>query len=109
MWNYKKCTTLTRKETLMQLEAAFHDSKDCAAYLSQVQPHINSTQTTIVLLQDLDANVLIEMDYVPVNDYVFRVVNIAENGIKEESLSYSTIEQAVKAFAALIFTDAMIQ
>lgn len=67
-----------------------------------MQKFINSTQTTIVLLQDVEDNVLIEMDYVPVNDYVFHVVNIEENGIKKQGLPCMTIKQAVSQFTAEI-------
>ena len=63
---------------------------------------INSTQTTIALLKEVEDNVLIEMDYVPVNDYVFHVVNIEENGIKKQGLPCMTIKQAVSQFMAEI-------
>ena len=86
MWTYTKCAR----------------EKDCSRYLSDVQKFINSTQTTIVLLQDVEDNVLIEMDYVPVNDYVFHVVNIEENGIKKQGLPCMTIKQAVSQFMAEI-------
>ena len=84
MWTYTKCTSKDREEKLNKLTEAFAREKDCSRYLSDVQKFINSTQTTIVLLQDVEDNVLIEMDYVPVNDYVFHVVNIEENGIKKQ-------------------------
>ena len=41
---------------------------------------------------------LIEMDYVPVNNYVFHVIAIEENGIKNNGLPCQTIEQAVEQF-----------
>ena len=102
MWTYTKCTSKDREEKLNKLTEAFAREKDCSRYLSDVQKFINSTQTTIVLLQDVEDNVLIEMDYVPVNDYVFRVVNIEENGIKKQGLPCMTITQAVSQFMAEI-------
>ena len=100
MWTYTKCTSKDREEKLNKLTEAFAREKDCSRYLSDVQKFINSTQTTIVLLQDVEDNVLIEMDYVPVNDYVFHVVNIEENGIKKQGLPCMTIKQAVRQFMA---------
>ena len=102
MWTYTKCTSKDREEKLNKLTEAFALEKDCSRYLSDVQKLINSTQTTIVLLQDVEDNVLIEMDYVPVNDYVFHVVNIEENGIKKQGLPCMTIKQAVSQFMAEI-------
>ena len=102
MWTYTKCTSKDREEKLNKLTEAFAREKDCSRYLSEVQKFINSTQTTIVLLQDVEDNVLIEMDYVPVNDYVFHVVNIEENGIKKQGLPCMTIKQAVSQFMAEI-------
>lgn len=100
MWNYTKCTAVDREEKLNKLTAAFERERDCLSYLSEVQSHINSTQTTVVLLQDLDANILIEMDYVPVNDYVFHVICIEDNGIKKQGLPCSAMEQAIDQFMA---------
>ena len=102
MWTYTKCTSKDREEKLNKLTEAFAREQDCSRYLSDVQKFINSTQTTIVLLQDVEDNVLIEMDYVPVNDYVFHVVNIEENGIKKQGLPCMTIKQAVSQFMAEI-------
>lgn len=102
MWTYTKCTSKDREEKLNKLTEAFAREMDCSRYLSEVQKFINSTQTTIVLLQDVEDNVLIEMDYVPVNDYVFHVVNIEENGIKKQGLPCMTIKQAVSQFMAEI-------
>ena len=102
MWTYTKCTSKDREEKLNKLTEVFAREKDCSRYLSDVQKFINSTQTTIVLLQDVEDNVLIEMDYVPVNDYVFHVVNIEENGIKKQGLPCMTIKQAVSQFMAEI-------
>ena len=102
MWTYTKCTSKDREEKLNKLTEAFAREKDWSRYLSDVQKFINSTQTTIVLLQDVEDNVLIEMDYVPVNDYVFHVVNIEENGIKKQGLPCMTIKQAVSQFMAEI-------
>ena len=102
MWTYTKCTSKDREEKLNKLTEAFALEKDCSRYLSDVQKFINSTQTTIVLLQDMEDNVLIERDYVPVNDYVFHVVNIEENGIKKQGLPCMTIKQAVSQFMAEI-------
>lgn len=98
MWQYTKCTTEDREEKLKKLVEAFERETECLRYLSEMQSHINSTQTTAVLLQDLDANILIEMDYVPVNDYVFHVVSIEENGIKKQKLPCKVIKQAVDQF-----------
>lgn len=109
MWNYTKCTAADRKEKLDRLAETFREEKDSAKFLSEVQKYISSTQTTIVLLQDLEANILIEMDYVPVNDYVFHVVSIEENGIKNQGLPCLTIQQAVKQFAALVENKAVKQ
>lgn len=100
MWNYTKCTSKDRTEKLKKLADAFAQEKDCAGYLSEVQKYINSTQTTVVLLQDIDANILIEMDYVPVNDYVFHVICIEDNGIKKQGLPCSAMEQAIDQFMA---------
>ena len=50
----------------------------------------------MVLLQDLDANIMIEMDYVPVNNYSFHVVCIGENGIKTQGRPCKNVEQAVR-------------
>ena len=82
MWNYTKCTSADREEKLNKLADIFSQEKNCIKYLSEVQKYIHSTQTTIVLLQDVEANVLIEMDYVPVNDYIFHVVAIEETASK---------------------------
>ena len=41
---------------------------------------------------------LIEMDYVPVNNYVFHVIAIEKNDIKNNGLPCQTIEQAVEQF-----------
>lgn len=98
MWNYTKCTAIDRKEKLNKMAEVFGRDDNCLNYLSSVQGYINSTQTTVVLLQDLDANVLVEMDYVPVNDYVFHVVSIKKNGIKEQGLACRTIDQAIQQF-----------
>lgn len=98
MWYYTKCTADDREEKLRELTAAFREDKDCLRYLSEVQSCISSTQTTIVLLQDLDSNRLIEMDYVPVNDYIFHVVNIQPNGIKIQGVPCRNIEEAVGQF-----------
>ena len=62
MWHYTKCTSEDRKEKLRQLADAFKKENDCLRYLSGVQSYISSAQTTMVLLQDLDANLMIEMD-----------------------------------------------
>ncbi len=86
MWKYTKCTAGDRADTLNELADAFGNETDCLRYLSRVQGYINSTQNTVVLVQDLDANVLIEMDYVPINDFVFHVVSIEDNGIKKQEL-----------------------
>ena len=102
MWNYTKCTSADREEKLNKLADIFSQEKNCIKYLSEVQKYIHSTQTTIVLLQDVEDNVLIEMDDVPVNDYVFHVVNIEENGIKKQGLPCMTIKQAVSQFMAEI-------
>lgn len=99
MWNYTKCTLKDRAEKLNKLSDAFASEKDCTRYLSEVQKYINSTQTTVVLLQDLDANILIEMDYVPVNDYIFHVICIEKNGIKNQGPPCSSIKQAINQFA----------
>lgn len=99
MWYYTKCTSGDREEKLKELTEAFREDKDCLRYLSEVQRCISSTQTTIVLLQDLDSNRLIEMDYVPVNDYIFHVVNIQPNGIKSQGAACGNIEEAVRQFA----------
>ncbi len=98
MWYYTKCTASDRDEKIKELTAAFREDKDCLKYLSEVQRCISSTQTTIVLLQDLDTNRLIEMDYVPVNDYIFHVVNIQPNGIKAQGLPCRNIGEAVEQF-----------
>lgn len=98
MWSYTKCTKEDRKEKLTRLIETFQREADCLNYLSEVQNHINSTQTTIVLLQDLETNVLIEMDYVPVNDYLFHVIHIEKNGIKKQGRPCKTINQAVEQF-----------
>lgn len=102
MWTYTKCTSKDREEKLDRLREAFKDEKDCSKYLSEVQKYINSTQTTVVLLQDIESNILIEMDYVPVNDYAFHVVNIEENGIKIQGAACLSISQAAKQFTARI-------
>lgn len=106
MWNYTKCTAADREEKLGMLAETFREEKDSSKYLSEVRKYINSTQTTIVLLQDLEANILIEMDYVPVNDYVFRVVSIEESGIKNQGLPCLTIQQAVQQFTGLLENEA---
>lgn len=98
MWNYTKCTTSDREEKIRELTAAFCGDNDCLRYLSEVQSCISSTRTTIVLLQDLDSNRLIEMDYVPVNDYIFHVVNIRPNGIKNQGPDCRNIEEAAAQF-----------
>ena len=98
MWHYTKGTAADRDRRLGELSEAFERETDCLKYLSEIQSHINSTQTTAVLLQDLEANMLIEMDYVPVNNYVFHVIAIEENGIKNNGLPCQTIEQAVEQF-----------
>lgn len=98
MWIYTKCTAEDREEKLGRLVAAFRQEMDCLKYLSEVQNYINCTQTTVVLLQDLEANILIEMDYVPVNDYTFHVVTIEENGLKRQGVPCKTIQQAVDQF-----------
>ena len=63
---------------------------------------LTAPRQLLCLLQDVEDNVLIEMDYVPVNDYVFHVVNIEENGIKKQGLPCMTIKQAVSQFMAEI-------
>lgn len=98
MWNYTKCTAQDREEKLNQLAEAFHEERDCLRFLSEVQNCINSTQIAIVLLQDLDANIVIELDYVPVNNYEFHVIDIQENGIKKQGPLCTSIEQAVRQF-----------
>lgn len=98
MWHYTKCTAADREVNLNKLTEAFREEKDCSKYLAEVQKYINSTQTTVVLLQDMEDNILIEMDYVPVNDYIFRVVSIEENGIKKQGMLCKSIEQAVGQF-----------
>lgn len=102
MWTYTKCTATDRTEKLSSLTAAFRQEADCLRYLSEVQSSINSTQATVVLLQDLEANILIEMDYVPVNNYMFHVTVIEETGIKNQGLACRTIEQAVRQFEMLL-------
>lgn len=102
MWNYTKCTAKDRAEMTGKLADAFKEEKNCSKYLSEVRKFINSTQTTIVLLQDLEANILIEMDYVPVNDYVFHVVSIEDNGVKRQGLPCLSIKQAISQFIALL-------
>ena len=59
--HYTKCTAADRDRRLGELSEAFKRETDCLKYLSEIQSHINSTQTTAVLLQDLEANMLIEM------------------------------------------------
>ena len=98
MWHYTKCTSEDRKEKLKQLADAFKKENDCLRYLSGVQSYISSAQTTLVLLQDLDANLMIEMDYVPINNYMFHVVCIKDNGIKEQGRPCRTVMQAVDEF-----------
>ena len=98
MWNYTKCTAKDREEQLQKLTAAFEAEADCLKYLSEVQSSISSTQTTVVLLQDLEANILIEMDYVPVNNYIFHVVSIETSGIKKQGLPCGSIKQVVDQF-----------
>lgn len=98
MWNYTKCTEKDREEKLQKLTAAFEEEADCLKYLSKVQGCINSTQATIVLIQDVEANILIEMDYVPVNNYIFHVVSIEKNGIKKQGLPCGSIKQVVNQF-----------
>lgn len=102
MWNYTKCTAEDRKEKLGRLEETFKRDSDCLKYLAEVQNHINCVQTTIVLLQDLEANILIEMDYAPVNDYVFHVVAIEENGIRNQGRPCKSIRQAVDQYVTWI-------
>lgn len=101
MWNYVKCTAKDRDEKLKELTEAFGQEKDCEKYLAEVQKYIHSTQTTVVLLQDLEANILIEMDYVPVNDYVFHVISIGERGIKKQGLPCMSIQQAAAQFVKM--------
>lgn len=98
MWNYIKCTSEDRLDRLEELAAVFYEDRDCLKYLSEVQRYINSTQTTVVLIQDLEVNILIEMDYVPVNDYIFRVVSIENNGIKKDGMPCKSIKEAVNLF-----------
>lgn len=98
MWNYTKCTASDREEKLNKLADVFRREANCLNYLSGVQNYIHSTQTTIVLLQDFDANVLIEMDYVPVNNYVFHVVTIEANGLRNEGAPCNSIRQAIEQF-----------
>lgn len=98
MWQYTKCTAVDREAKLQALKEAFREEKDCSKYLAEVQKYISSTQTTVVLLQDTEDNILIEMDYVPVNDYIFRVVSIEDNGIKKQGMLCKSIEQAVGQF-----------
>lgn len=98
MWRYTKCTRKDREEKLKKLADAFRREADCLDYLSEVQSYIHSTQTTIVLLQDVDANVLIEMDYVPVNNYIFHVVSIEDSGIRTQGLPCDTVSQAIEQF-----------
>ncbi|MBT9775246.1 hypothetical protein GPL15_01825 [Clostridium sp. MCC353] len=98
MWNYTKCTSADREEKLNRLADIFSQEKNCVKYLSEVQKYIHSTQTSIVLLQDVEANVLIEMDYVPVNDYIFHVTAIEENGLKNQGPDCSSIDQAIGQF-----------
>ncbi|MEW4414178.1 hypothetical protein [Clostridium sp. AN503] len=95
MWTYTKCTASDRAEKIRDLSNAFQDEKECLKYLAKVQNEINSVSVTVVLLQDLDANVLLEMDYVPVNDYIFNIGSIADNGIKVQGIPCKTIMQAV--------------
>ena len=45
---------------------------------------------------------MIEMDYVPVNNYSFHVVCIGENGIKTQGRPCKNVEQAVRQFLANI-------
>lgn len=104
MWKYSRCTAQTRAEQLRKLTAAFHDESDCLRFLAQVQAYINSTQITVVLLQDLEANILIEMDYVPINNYKFRVISIDENGIKHRGRPCRLIEQAAEQFSRQVRT-----
>lgn len=104
MWNYTKCTEKDREEKLKKLADAFQEEADCLRYLSEVQSCINSTQTTVVLLQDLEANIMIEMDYVPVNNYMFHVVSIEENGIKKQGLPCRSMKQAVNQFVMRLKT-----
>lgn len=85
MWTYTKCTSKDREEKLNKLTEAFALEKDCSRYLSDVQKFINSTQTTIVLLQDVEDNVLIEMDYVPVNDYVSMLSTLKKTALKSRA------------------------
>lgn len=98
MWNYTKCTAEDRKEKINMLIESFYREADCLDYLAEVQRYINSTQTTVVLLQDLETNIFIEMDYVPVNNYAFHVVCIEESGIKRAGRPCKTINQAVDQY-----------
>lgn len=98
MWNYTKCTSKDRMERLDELEVVFQFEEDCLKYLSEVQSYINSIQTTLVLLQDLEANILIEMDYAPVNNYMFHVVSIEDNGIKRQGPPCNGIRHAIELF-----------
>lgn len=98
MWNYTKCMAEDREEQLNRLADTFRREVDCLNYLSEVQKDIHDTQTTIVLLQDFEANVFIEMDYVPVNNYVFHVVTIEANGIRRKGIPCNSIKQALQQF-----------
>ena len=98
MWSYTKCTEKDREEKLQKLMEAFEEEAACLKYLSEVQSSIRSTQPTVVLLQDLEANILIEMDYVPVNNYIFHVVSIEASGIKKQGLPCGSIGQVVNQF-----------
>lgn len=100
MWHYTKCTSDDRVEKLKKLKYTFMLEADCSKYLASRQQMIISTQTTLVLLQDIEKNILIEMDYVPVNDYVFHVIHIQEDGIKQKGMLCKTIEEAIDQFVA---------
>lgn len=105
MWNYTKCMASDREEKLKLLAEAFHEERDCLKFLSEVQNCINSTQISIVLLQDLDANRMIQMDYVPVNNYMFYVTDIQENGIMKQGAPCTSIEQAIEQFQMEVSHD----
>ncbi len=105
MWTYTKCTASDREEKIQALSKAFQDERECQKYLAGVQNEINSICVTVVLLQDVDANVLLEMDYVPVNDYIFNIVSIADNGMKVQGRPCKTIGQAIGQFEFMIQGD----
>lgn len=102
MWNYTKCTARDRKEKLKDLAEAFRQEADCLKYLWDVQNDITGIQTTMILLQDLEANIMIEMDYVPVNNYAFHVIRIEESGIMIQGRKCRTIGQAIDQFIVYV-------